>query len=70
MEASDYFLRGYEYLLDENYSQANEAFWKAQEMIFGHDKIAMLREETKDFDPDVVALSSNELLRHALGLTE
>ena len=70
MDAYDYFKRGYEYIEKEDYSHANEEFWKAKEMIFEPDKVGMLREQSKDFDPDVVAFSSMELLRQALGLTE
>jgi len=70
MDANDYFKRGKEYLEKEDYSRANEEFWKAQAMIFEPDKVELLREQSKDFDPEVVALSSMELLRQALGLTE
>ena len=70
MDAYDHFKRGYEYLKKEDYSQANEEFWKAKAMIFEPDKVEMLREKSKDFDPEVVAFSSMELLRQALGLTE
>ena len=68
MDAYDYFKRGYEYLEKEDYSQANDEFWKAQAMIFEPDKVAMLREQSKDFDPEVVAFSSMEALRQALGI--
>ena len=55
MDAYDYFKRGYEYLEKGDYTQANENFWKAQAMVF---------------DPEVVALSSMEALRQALGITD
>jgi len=70
MDAYDYFKRGYEDLEKEDYSHANEDFWKAQELIYGSDKAEMVREKTKDFEPEVVALCSMELLREALELTE
>jgi len=70
MDANDYFKRGKEYLEKEDYIQANENFWKAQEMIFDSGNVAMLREESKDFDPEVVAFGAFEALRQALGERE
>ena len=70
MDAKDYYKSGKEYFEKENYTQANENFWKAMEMVFDPDNIAILREKSNDFEPEVVALSSMEALRHALGITE
>jgi len=66
MDAYDYFNLGKEYLEKEDYTQANENFWKAQAMVFDPDNVAILHEKSKDFDPEVVAFSSMEALRQAL----
>jgi len=70
MDAYDYYERGKEYLEKEDYTHANENFWKAQAMVFDPDKVEMLREKSKEFDPKVVAFSSMETLRQSLGITE
>ena len=70
MDADDYFKRGKEYLEKEDYIQANENFWQAQAMVFDPDNVKMLREKSNEFDPEVVAFSSMEALRQALGITE
>jgi len=67
MDAHDYFKRGNEYYEKGDYIQANENFWKAQELIFDPGNIAILREKSRDFDPEIVALTSFEALRAALG---
>jgi len=68
MDALDYFKIGKEYFYKNDYIQANENFWKAMEMVYDPTKVAMFRENTKKFDPDVVALNSFETLRSALGV--
>ena len=70
MDAYDYFKRGKECLEKGDYTQANENFWKAQAMVFDPNNVAILREKSKDFEPEVVAFSSMEALRQALEITE
>jgi len=67
MDANDYFNRGKEYFEKEDYSQAIEDFWKVMGMLHEPDKVEKFRENTKKFDPDVVAVFLMENLKQILG---
>jgi len=68
MDAKDYYKSGKEYFEKGDYTQATAEFWKGLEMTHEPAKIKELREEAKDFGPEVVAEASMETLKLALGI--
>jgi len=69
MDANDYFKSGKAHFEKGDYAQATAEFWKGLELTHEPDKIKALREEAKDFEPEVVAEASMETLQQALGIT-
>ena len=69
MDAKDYYKSGKEHFEKGDYAQAITEFWKGLELTHEPDKIKELREEAKDFEPEVVAEASMETLKVALGIT-
>jgi len=70
MDANDYFKSGKEHLEKKDYEKAIAEFWKGLELTHEPDKIEELRQEAKDFEPQIVAEASMETLMLALGIKE
>jgi len=69
MDAKEYYKSGKEHFEKGDFAQATAEFWKGLELTHEPDKIKELREEAKEFEPEVVAEASMETLRLALGIT-